>query len=492
MTTDAPDNLKHAVFRGIAWKMVAEAIAQSTRIVVLLVLARFLTPTDFGVAGIVLAFVLFVPVLADLGLGASLIQRETVTEVERSTMFWASISLGVFFTLLGIGLSWPLAAFYDVPRLQTLFSAFSICFLIASLSSVPNALLMRDMDFKSLQLRAMASTISGGATGITLALLGAGPWAIVGGELVSRVVSLFAIWSRCRWRPSLVFSWRTLKGLLAYGSSLLGIHLLMQFAQTVQNLLVGRFLGPHELGRLTMTQTLVYLPVSRIAAPIEEVTFPAFSQLQNARERLLRGWIRTNKVAVGLALPLLSGLAILAPEFTQVVLGDKWIGLENLIRAFAVTGVAVTLQRLAVNVLAALAYSRVLIWIGVAALGSTILAVAAGYRWGLTATAIALSMQGVAIQLATMRVAAVAAGARLRDVLQPLARLTVAASVMAIVVLGASVSLESVGVAPAAKLVACVLIGGAAYVSLVWMLEPDLILEIAGFFRRRRSAVAAK
>src|SRR5207342_3157676 len=115
-----------------------------------------------------------------------------------------------------------------------------------------------------------------------------GPWAIVGGEIANRAVALVAIWLQSRWRPRLVFSRRKLREQFAYGGTLFGGFLLLQFSQTMQSLMVGRFLSPAALGRLTVSQTLVYLPFNRVAGPIQEVMFPAFARMQDEPARILR------------------------------------------------------------------------------------------------------------------------------------------------------------------------------------------------------------
>ena len=161
MESAEPTDLKRAAARGVAWKIAAEAVTQVTRLAVLLILAHLLVPAEFGIASIVMAFAIFVPLFADLGLGAALIQAPTLTEVDRSTVFWTSLPLGLGFMGLGIGLSWPLASIYDEPSLQPLFAAFSVCFLLASLTSVPNALLIRAMHFRALEIRVIVGNLFG-------------------------------------------------------------------------------------------------------------------------------------------------------------------------------------------------------------------------------------------------------------------------------------------------------------------------------------------
>ena len=237
MESAEPTDLKQAAARGVAWKITAEAVSQVTRLVVLLTLARLLTPSEFGIASIVMAFAIFVPLFADLGLGAALIQIPRLTEVDSSTVFWTSLPLGLGFMFLGIVLSWPLASIFDEPSLQPLFAAFSVCFLLGSLTSVPNALLIRVMRFKAVQIRVILGNLVGGAVAVGLAFAGFGAWAIVGGEIANRAVALVTIWLQSHWRPKLVFSWRKLRQQFAYGGTLFGGVLLLQFSQSLQSLM---------------------------------------------------------------------------------------------------------------------------------------------------------------------------------------------------------------------------------------------------------------
>jgi O-antigen/teichoic acid export membrane protein len=484
-STEDPD-LKRAAARGVAWKITAELVSQATRLAVLLILARLLVPSEFGVAGIVIAFAIFVPLFADLGLGAALIQTPTLTEVDRSTVFWTSLPLGLGFMSLGIALSWPLASLFHEPSLQPLFAAFSVCFLLGSLSSVPNALLIRAMHFRALEIRVIAGNLAGGVVAVALALGGFGAWAIVGGEITNRVVALVTIWLQSHWRPKLVFSRRKLREQFAYGGTLFGAYLLLQFSQTVQVILVGRFLGAAAVGRLTVSQTLVYLPFNRIAGPIQEVMFPAFSRMQDEPARILRALNRINQVLAAIAFPMLTGLAVLAPEFTAVVLGPKWEGTEEVIRVLAIAGMALALQRVNFSVLSARGYARLIMWVATGALVSTVVAILVAYPHGLVATVSAIAVQTLLLQAVIMRVTAGALDARFRDLAKPLARIAVAAAVMAVAVLLVAEALREVGIGSAGILLAGIATGAVVFVALLLRLEPELIAELKGFVRHGR------
>ncbi len=483
-----PSNLKQATVRGVSWKILAEVVTQGTRLVLLIVLARLLVPEDFGLAAIVLAFLVFVPVLADFALGASLVYKPTLDEDDRSTVFWTTIPLGIFFTALGVGLSWPLAAFFDDPRLQPLFSAFSALFLIAALASTPAALLRRAMAFRALELRVMAGTLAGAACAIALALAGFGPWALVGGELANRTLALVLIWAQCDWRPQLRFSTTRLRELAGYSSALLGAHLFLQLSTTLQNLAVGRLLGARALGTLTVSQTIVLLPFNRIATPIQEVLFPAFSRIQDDPDRIRDGWIRVNQVVAAVAFPALIGLAILADEFTQVVLGAKWADAPPIIRILAVSGMALALQGFNFSILQALAYTRSLLWVSAVASASAVVAVVIGSQWGLTGAAVAITIQSIVIQGIFMTITARAVSTTLFAVLRTLGGVTRATAIMGIAVYGSLRLLSSIDASATVVLIGCSIAGAAVYATVFSMTERALLGEIRALVRSGRGS----
>jgi O-antigen/teichoic acid export membrane protein len=392
---------------------------------------------------------------------------------------------------LGIVLSWPLASIYDDPSLQPLFAAFSVCFLLASLTSVPSALLIRAMHFRALETRVILGTVFGAAVGIALAFGGYGPWAIVGGEIANRAISLVTIWVQSRWRPRLIFSRRKLREQFAYGGTLFGAFLLLQFSQTTQSLMVGRFLGETALGRLTVSQTLVYMPFNRVAGPIQQVMFPAFSRMQDEPSRIMAALNRVNQVIAAIAFPTLIGFAILAPEFTSVVLGSNWEGTETVIRCLAIGGMVLALQRVNYSVLSARGYSRLIMWVGAGALASTIVAILVAYPFGLNATVAAITLQTILLQAVIMYVTARALDARFRDLARPLSRIAVATAVMAASLILVVEVLRYLGIGDAGILVAGIVAGALVFLPLLLRLEPELIRELKSFARHGRGSTGS-
>ena len=169
--------------------------------VVALSLARLLAPEDWGVAAMVFVFSGFVVVFTDNALGTALIQRRELHKGDRSTVFWISAGSGSPSRSAGIGLSGPLADYYGKPEVQPLFAAVSVGFLVSALGTTHMALLARDMRFRRLELRQIAATVVGAVAGITIALKGFGPWAIVGQQLAEAAVSTALLWCCCPGAP---------------------------------------------------------------------------------------------------------------------------------------------------------------------------------------------------------------------------------------------------------------------------------------------------
>ena len=254
----------------------------------------------------------------------------------------------------------------------------------------------------------------------------------------------------------------------------------------MQSLMVGRLLGATALGRLTVSQTLVYLPFNRVAGPIQEVMFPAFSRMQDEPARIMGALNRVNQVIAAIAFPTLTGLAILAPEFTSVVLGSKWAGTEEVIRVLALAGMALALQRVNFSVLSARGYTRPDHVGGRRALVSTVVAILVAYPFGLVATVAALAAQTLVLQAVIMSVTARALDARFRDLARPLARIAAATCVMAASVVLVVEALREVGVGGAGILVAGIATGAVVFLPLLLRLEPELIAELRGFARHGR------
>ena len=312
-----PDQLPRRVVGGVAWKTTSAVVLQVSRLVTAIILARLLSPHAFGVAGMVLVSSGLVLIFADLAFGAALVQRRVLTEADRSTVFWLNAAGGVVFTIGGILLSGPIADFFGEPQVQPLFAVYSTTFLVTALSATQSALLNREMNFRSLELRQMTSYAAGAVVGIVVAFRGGGAWAIILQQVTIAVVSTVLLSFMSRWRPRLIFSKASLNSMVGFSSRVFGTRLLFYVNRNADNLLIGRFVGPAALGVYALAYNVMMVPFSQISNPIQAVLFPAFSRLQDDPERIGRGWLRVNRVVAAITMPALLGLFIVTPDFVD-------------------------------------------------------------------------------------------------------------------------------------------------------------------------------
>ncbi|HMR08244.1 MAG TPA: oligosaccharide flippase family protein, partial [Polyangiaceae bacterium] len=223
--------------RGVAWTTAGKTVAQLVGVGVSLVLARLLTPEDFGLLGMIVVLVGFLAVLADMGLTAAIVQREDLQERHRSSVFWLMLGVGVVLAG-GLALAAPaVATFYDEPRLTDLVRVFAIDFALSPLVAVQQAVLLRKMAFKSIALAETLGVVVGGAVALTLALMGHGVWALIAKTIATSAALLVTFWLASDWRPRLSFDRKAIAELFRFSSNLLGHNVVGYWAHQTDDLL---------------------------------------------------------------------------------------------------------------------------------------------------------------------------------------------------------------------------------------------------------------
>lgn len=476
--------LRSKALRGIAWKAGSRVFAQVARIAVAVVLARLLTPDDYGLAAMVLAFSSLVLIFSDLALGAALVQRKELSEEDRSTVFWFGAASGVVFTVLGVAASWPVAAFYGEPDVQPLFAALSLSFLVTALGTTQTALLTREMSFRSLELRIMAGTAVGGVVGITVALQGGGAWALIAQQIAHTTVSTVLLWRFSAWKPRLLFSMASLRAFGTFSANVLGTRLLFYLNRNADNILIGRFLGSAALGAYALAYNVMLIPFSRLAEPVQEVLFPVFARLQDDARRVADAWIRVNRVIGALSIPALLGLMAVATDFVAVVLGGRWADAAPVIQILAWVGLMQSLQRLNSSILEARNRTSWLLGYSVVVLVGSLVAFAVGLHWGILGVATAYAVSSTLIEPFYTWLTARALGVPVLPFFRALAGVAQAALVMLVAVVAARHALLGTGLGPAARLGLCILVGVAVYVPLCAWRAPEVLRDLKGLRRR--------
>ena len=488
MTSDsfsaAPAGLRRKVVRGLGWKLLGQGVAQVTSAGVAILLAHLLTPKDFGLAGMALVFTGIMSVFTDLALGAALVQRATIDEADRSTAFWTSLSVGVVLTVIGVALAPLVADFFSMPAVMPLFAASATLAILASLSVTQSALLTREMNFRSLEIRGMVSALAGAATAVPLAFAGAGAWAIVGQTISGAAVSVVLLWRLSPWRPRFVYSVRSLRTLGSFGLKTFFSQILGYLVDNMDNLLVGRFLGSSALGVYAVAFNVMFLPVGRISRPVQQVVFAAFAKLQSDRERLVDAWLRGNRLVAAVNVPAFLGMAVVAPDFVPVVLGNKWHAAVPVLQLLSLAGVAQSLQTLNWSTVQSTGRAGVMLRLRLFSTPLTLAAFSLGLYWGVVGVAGLFAVARFIILGVSTVVTCRALGASVLRFVRHITPVTVMAVVMAVAVYFARIALVDAHVGNPVRLLALVLLGMVIYLALVMWRTPDLIGEVRQLLRR--------
>jgi len=480
--------------KGLAWKATTQVVSQGTRLVVAVLLARMLSPHDYGVAAMVIVFSSLVLVFSDLALGAALVQRKELSDQQRNTAFWTSVGAGATFTLLGIAVAGPVAGFYDEPEVKGLVIALSTTFLIASLATTHEALLVRDMDFGAVETRHMIGLLVGAVAGVAVAAKGGGPWAIIAQQIATSIATTALIWKRSPFRPSLTFSRHALRDLGSFSGFVLGHRLLFYVHRNADNLLIGRFVGAAALGAYSIAYNMMLVPFSRIATPVQQVMYPAFSRLQDQPQRIAELWVRATRVVGALTIPALCGLVVVAPDFVRVVLGDRWEASIPLIQILAWVGLLQSLQTLNTEIMQARDRTSVMFRFMVVFFAAHVVAFLIGVQWGVIGVAVAYAISSTLVEPILTVLAARTLGVSPLILVRGLAGVTLASLAMGVTVFLVRGALVSAEVPELPRLVICVLVGAIVYLPLCALCEPALRSEakwIRGALARRRAAVQA-
>lgn len=310
---------------GMRWAALSQALAQVALYGSFIVLARVLTPAEYGTVALATMAVGFVAILNELGMAAALIQRKELTSGHRHAAFVSNLAVGCTLAV-GLALAAPsIAGFFKNPPLAPLLTALALGFPLAALNVVPRALMEKALRFKALGAVEAAAALTNGAIAIGLALSGFGVWSIVWGTLAGYAVQLIALWTVSGFRPGYRFSAAEFKELFGFGASVLGTRLFSYFNGNVDTMIVGRMLGASSLGVYSLAYKLVTMPMLKVSHVVLRVAYPAFARVQHDDEALRRNYMRLTSTLALLIFPLLAALGVLAPELIAAVFGEKWL-----------------------------------------------------------------------------------------------------------------------------------------------------------------------
>lgn len=323
---------------GIIWSFVSQGGNQVIGLLVTFILARLITPAQFGTIGMVAVFSSFARIFVDFGFSSALIQKKIVSKVDIDTVFCVNLFLGFILSSLFFVAAPYIAEFYDKPELTLLTRALSPIFLISSISGVNRALTIKNLNIKLNTIIALIATIVSSISAIILAYNNFGEWSIIVKMLVDATVisTLYIVLNPVHQKFN--FAMHSFKGLFKFGANVAGDATVNYWSRNADNLLIGKFLGDSSLGIYTKSYAIMMLPLKNISSVIGRVMFPSFSILQDDIPKIRTIYLKATKLIGYITFPLMAGLAILAKSFVLVAFGENWTEMIPIISILSLLG----------------------------------------------------------------------------------------------------------------------------------------------------------
>jgi O-antigen/teichoic acid export membrane protein len=486
----APPRIELLVGIGISWKLVGQIAIQVTRLLTVVILARFLTPADYGAAAIALALATFAPTVADMGFGSSLVQTQAASQTVRSTAFWASVGFGLGLFVVFVAAANPIAQFMDEPKVAEMVVAGALTFAIYSMGSTSQAMFLREMRFRGIEVRTWLAFLAGGVVAVIAAASGAGPWALALQQIAYMAALVAALWWRAGWRPTLNFSGSVFRELGSFAIRIAGGRWARLTELLVLSLLIGKLAGIPDLGAWTFAMSMVILPMTLIVLPTSEVLFSAFSRLRDEPQRMSALWLDSIGYLAAVLLPLLLGLMIVSPDLVPVLFGSRWEVSVGVLQILCVYVLIRGLQAWGGVYMDAVGRPEVTLWTQLASLCLTPVGVVIGVNWGIEGVAACfVSCQLIAVEIPMLVIVLSRMRLSLRTVAAHLVGITAASLVMAAAcLLGRSV-LDAIGVGMIGRVASTTALGTAVYVIALWWLAPQISRRVVELGRRRLTNV---
>lgn len=313
------------IVTNLLWKFSERMSSQIISFVVSILLARLLSPDEYGVISLILIFITIAEVFVTNGLGAALIQKIDADNIEFSSVFYVNIIFSIFLYLIIYFGSPFISVFYKSNVLLPVLRVLGLRIPIAAVNSVQQAYVSKKMMFKKFFFSTLIGTLISGFVGVAMAYSGYGVWALVGQYLTNTIVNTVVLWFTVKWRPSLVFSWSKVSNLISYGWKILLSSLLDTGYNQLRGLIIGKKYTATDLAYYNRGQQYPQLVVVNINSSISSVLFPAISQYQNDLKIVKSMTRRAIKTSSYIMWPLMFGLIVVSRPLISLMLTDKWL-----------------------------------------------------------------------------------------------------------------------------------------------------------------------
>ncbi|MBP7223211.1 MAG: MOP flippase family protein [Sedimentibacter sp.] len=317
-------SLKQKTVSGLLWSFVDTFAGQGLTFIVGIILARILSPREFGLIGMITIFIAVSESFINSGFSSALIRKKDCTNIDFSTVFYFNLAAGILFFLILFFTAPFIAGFFDEPQLKPIVQVLGIVLIIDSLTLIQRTILTKRIDFKLQTRISVIASLGSGVIAIVMAYKGFGVWSLVAQRIAKESLNSIFLWLWNRWKPLLVFSKQSFKELFGFGSKLLASGLIDTIYQNIYYLIIGKYFSAQELGYYTRADGFQRIPSQSLNGVIGRVSYPVLASIQDDKPRLKNNYQKLIRSTMFITFILMLGMAAISEPMIITLIGEKW------------------------------------------------------------------------------------------------------------------------------------------------------------------------
>ena len=354
------ENLKKKAASAMVWTALQKYSTMGIQFISGIILARLLTPYDYGCIGMLTFFMFMAEVFIDGGFGSALIQKKNPTQEDYSTIFFWNLFMALMMYVVLFSSAPAIARFYNIPLLIDVLRVQGLVLFIHAFNIVQRNQLKKKLNFKILSIITITTSIISLVVTIIMAYHGFGVWALVTQNLITSAIPALAFWFYVKWRPMYVFSWKSFKELFSFGSYMFLTHLVNTFCSRLQALLIGKLYSPATLGYYSKASATERLASHSISSVMTQVTYPLYVKVQDNKQAMANMIKRLTMTISYVTFPLMTILLIAAKPIFVLLYSDKWIQSVPYFQVLCIVGLSSCLQAVNTQPIAAIGKSKLM------------------------------------------------------------------------------------------------------------------------------------
>jgi O-antigen/teichoic acid export membrane protein len=344
-------SLRARTLNGVNWSLIDIIVNTGISFIVGIILARILSPSEFGIIGMLTVFIAISNSIVDSGFSNALIRKKDAERIDYNTVFFFNVLLGTVLFIILFVCAPAISIFFREPLLLPVTRVMGITLVINSFAIIQRTLLVKKINFKTQAKISLISSLASGIAGITMAFAGLGVWSLVGQLIIKQLLNTILLWFLNTWRPVFEFSGNSFKELFGFGSKLLISGLIDTLYKNIYYLIIGKFYSSSQLGQYTRAEQFNNVFSSTLTSVVQRVSYPVLSSIQDENERLKMAYRRIIKTTMLITFACMMALAAIAKPLILILIGKKWLPAVVFLQIICFAGMLYPLHAINLNIL---------------------------------------------------------------------------------------------------------------------------------------------